>query len=93
MQVPLPAPISAYAKTKLSQRKDGQYHRTIGKIKPPDGRYKPRRFLLGSNASAARCAIALLERLWSQVVTLFEAQKAGSLELLDSGLAGLAHEP
>lgn len=77
--------VATYTKTKLSQRKDGQFHRTIGQTRRDDGAYKPRRFLLGTNHTRARLGSALLEQLWEQVVEAHDYEQQRDLEFLDRG--------
>src|SRR5687768_11972069 len=51
----------------------GRFHRTIGKIVSVHGELLPRKFLLGTDRTAAEIANRLLERLWDEVVAEHEA--------------------
>lgn len=66
--------MAVYRKKKLSKYK-GRYHRMVGKVFDAKGQLKPRRFLLGTDESAAELAVRRLEKLWSEVEADFERRQ------------------
>ena len=73
----------AYRKSKLSQRGNGQFQRTIGQAFNSQGQLRPKRFLLGTDRRQAEAAALLLERLWDLVVQDFERERQRELALVD----------
>gem|GEM_PF-1826157 len=63
--------MAAYRTHKLSKY-NGRYHRMIGKVVGPQGKLKPRKFLLGTDERAAELAMRRLEKLWSEIEVDFK---------------------
>lgn len=66
--------MASYRKKNVKES-NGRYRRSIGKVLDSEGKSSPKRFLLGTDESAAELANRRLEKLWSEVEADFQRRQ------------------